>query len=155
VRPVRSLRFRLFGFAAIVIAAALLVTGFSLSALFSRHLERRVGLELDTHLNQLIGGLRIDASGLSLPREPVDPRFQAVFGGLYWQINDITGMTILRSRSLWDTYLDMPGDVLSPRARLMFMTSGGPQGSTLLTHETMVVIERARQRHIGCGFPWP
>jgi signal transduction histidine kinase len=146
VRPVRSLRFRLFGFAAIVIAAALLVTGFSLSALFSRHLERRVGLELDTHLNQLIGGLRIDASGLSLPREPVDPRFQAVFGGLYWQVNDITGMTILRSRSLWDTYLDMPGDVLSP-GQAHVHDLPGPQGSTLLTHETMVVLNAPDSDH--------
>jgi hypothetical protein len=90
VKPIRSLRLRLFAFAAIVVAAALLVTGFSLSALFSRHVERRVGQELDTHINQLIGGLRIDAQGLSLVREPVDPRFQAVFGGLYWQVNDIT-----------------------------------------------------------------
>jgi hypothetical protein len=116
VKPIRSLRLRLFAFAAIVVAAALLVTGFSLSALFSRHVERRVGQELDTHINQLIGGLRIDAQGLSLVREPVDPRFQAVFGGLYWQVNDITAKTVLRSRSLWDTYLEVPGDVLCSRA---------------------------------------
>ncbi|MDP3526017.1 MAG: sensor histidine kinase, partial [Hoeflea sp.] len=60
MKPARSLRFRLFAYAAIVVAAALLVTGFSLSALFARHLERRVGQELDTHLNQLTGGLRLD-----------------------------------------------------------------------------------------------
>jgi hypothetical protein len=81
-----------------------------LDAVLPRHVERRVGQELDTHLNQLIGGLRIDAQGLSLLREPVDPRFQAVFGGLYWQVNDITagrfcgrvrfGTPILRFRAM-------------------------------------------------------
>lgn len=139
MKPIRSLRLRLFAFAAIVVAAALLVTGFSLSALFSRHLERRVGQELDTHLNQLIGGLRIDTQGLSLAREPVDPRFQAVFGGLYWQVNDITAGAVLRSRSLWDTYLDVPGDVLAPGDTHVHEI-GGPDATVLLTHETMVVL---------------
>jgi len=140
MRTARSLRFRLFAYAAIVVAAALLVTGFSLSALFSRHLERRVGQELDTHLNQLTGGLRFNQeSGLSLDREPVDPRFQAIFGGLYWQIDDTGTGTRLKSRSLWDTYLDIPGDVLSPGDTHVHDT-GGPQGSTLLVHEIMLVI---------------
>ena len=139
MRTARSLRFRLFAYAAIVVAAALLVTGFSLSALFSRHLERRVGQELDTHLNQLVGGLRIDANGVSLFREPVDPRFAAVFGGLYWQVNDLTSQTVLRSRSLWDTYMEIPGDVLSPGETHVHDVEG-PQGATLLTHEAMIVL---------------
>lgn len=139
MKPVHSLRLRLFAFAAIVVVAALLVTGFSLSALFARHVERRVGQELDTHLNQLIGGLRIDAQGLSLTREPVDPRFQAVFGGLYWQVNDITAETVLRSRSLWDTYLELPDAVLVPGDTHVHEIAG-PDATVLLTHETMVVI---------------
>ncbi|MCY0147502.1 HAMP domain-containing histidine kinase [Hoeflea sp. G2-23] len=140
MKPVRSLRFRLFALAAVVLAAALLVTGFSLSTLFSRYLERRVGQELDTHLNQIVGGLRVDAaSGLSLAREPVDPRFQAVFGGLYWQIVDLTDGNQLRSRSLWDTSLDVPGDELRPGESHVHDISG-PQGSNLLLHETLVLI---------------
>ncbi|WP_420409929.1 sensor histidine kinase [Hoeflea sp.] len=139
MKPLRSLRLRLIAFAAIVIAAALIVTGFSLSALFSGHLERRIGQELDTHLNQLVGGLRIDANGVSLVREPVDPRFAAVFGGLYWQVNDLTAGTTLRSRSLWDTYLEVPGDVLSPGETHVHDVEG-PQGATLLTHETLIVL---------------
>jgi signal transduction histidine kinase len=146
VKPIRSLRLRLFAFAAIVVAAALLVTGFSLSALFSRHVERRVGQELDTHINQLIGGLRIDAQGLSLVREPVDPRFQAVFGGLYWQVNDITAKTVLRSRSLWDTYLEVPGDVLTPGQTHVHELEG-PQATILLTHETMVLLAAPDGEH--------
>lgn len=135
-----SLRFRLFAYAAIVVAAALLVTGISLSALFSRHLERRVGQELDTYVNQLTGGLRLDANAaLSLGREPVDPRFQAVFGGLYWQVDDETTSNQLKSRSLWDTDLDIPGDVLQP-GETHVHDAAGPQGATLLVHETLVLL---------------
>ncbi|MEQ8826651.1 MAG: sensor histidine kinase, partial [Parvibaculum sp.] len=139
MKPLRSLRLRLIAFAAIVVVAALVVTGISLSALFAGHLERRIGQELDTHLNQLVGGLRIDANGVSLFREPVDPRFAAVFGGLYWQVNDLTSQTVLRSRSLWDTYLEVPGDVLSP-GEIHVHDVEGPQGATLLTHEAMIVL---------------
>lgn len=140
MKPVRSLRFRLLALAALVLAAALLVTGFSLSALFSRHLERRVGQELDTHLNQLVGNLRLSPdTGISLIREPVDPRFQAVFGGLYWQIDDLTTTTQLRSRSLWDTQLNVPGDLLKP-GQTHIHDMPGPQQSDLLAHETMVLL---------------
>lgn len=140
MKPARSLRFRLFALAALVLAAALLVTGLSLSALFARYLERRVGLELDTHLNQLIGGLRVDSlSGLSLLREPVDPRFQAVFGGLYWQVDDLTANKQVRSRSLWDTSLQVPDDRLQPGGRHVH-DAPGPQDSNLLLHETLVVL---------------
>ncbi len=140
MKPGRSLRFRLFAYAAIVVAVALLVTGFSLSALFDRHLERRVGQELDTHLNQLTGGLRFDAnSALSLDREPVDPRFHAVFGGLYWQVGDETKATELKSRSLWDTDINVPDDALRPGETHVHDTAG-PQGSELLVHETLVLL---------------
>jgi len=140
MKPVRSLRFRLLAFAALVLAAALLVTGFSLSALFTRHLERRVGQELDTHLNQLVGSLRLtQGTGISLLREPVDPRFQAIFGGLYWQVDDLTTNTQLRSRSLWDTQLSVPGDMLQP-SQTHIHDLPGPQQSNLLAHETMVLL---------------
>lgn len=146
MRPARSLRFRLFAFATIVVAAALLVTGFSLSALFSRHLERRVGQELDTHLGQLIGGLRIDAAGLGLTHEPVDPRFQTVFGGLYWQVSDAATGKLLRSRSLWDVTLDMQGDQPAP-GQTRIHDQPGPQDATLLVHETMVILNAADGDH--------
>lgn len=143
----RSLRHRLFAYGALVVAAALLVTGFSLSALFSRHLERRVSQELDTHLNQLVGALRFDTAGtLALARQPVDPRFQAVFGGLYWQVRDMTANTLLRSRSLWDTSLEVPGDILEP-GQTHSHDAAGPQGSMLLVHEAMVLLAAADGDH--------
>tara|TARA_R110002020_G_scaffold34066_29_gene103895 strand:+ start:57621 stop:59030 length:1410 start_codon:yes stop_codon:yes gene_type:complete len=147
MKTARSLRFRLFAYAAVVVAVALLVTGFSLSALFTRHLERRVGQELDTHLAQLTGGLRLDANSvLSLAREPVDPRFQAVFGGLYWQVVDETTGTQLTSRSLWDTSLTVPGDALKP-GETHVHDIAGPQGSQMLMHEIMVLLAAPDGEH--------
>ena len=103
MRKPKSLRLRLFALAVAVMAVAMVTAGFGLTALFTRHLERRVGQELDTHLQLLAGGLRIDESGaLSLVREPADPRFSRVLGGLYWQIGDTTSGRKLVSRSLWD-----------------------------------------------------
>lgn len=147
MKPARSLRFRLFALAALVLAAALLVTGFSLSTLFTRHLERRVGQELDTHLNQLVGGLRINPDGqIGLMREPVDPRFQAVFGGLYWQIDDLSAGHQLRSRSLWDTSLDVPGDTILP-GQSHIHDLAGPQNAKLLAHETLVLLAAPGDDH--------
>ena len=63
MRKPKSLRLRLFALAAAVMAVAMVTAGFGLTALFTRHLERRVGQELDTHLQLLAGGLRIDEAG--------------------------------------------------------------------------------------------
>ena len=85
----KSLRVRLVAYAAGVMAIVLVAAGIGLTSLFSRHLERRVGVELDTHIVQLSGSLRIGADGaLTLVRQPVDPRFNRIYGGLYWQITD-------------------------------------------------------------------
>lgn len=62
-----------------------------------------------------------------------------MFGGLYWQVQDAATDTELRSRSLWDTSLDIPGDVLEP-GETHVHDSTGPQGSKLLVHEIMVLL---------------
>jgi signal transduction histidine kinase len=45
-----------------------------------------------------------------------DPRWQRPYSGLYWQLDDVTPTAVragvLRSRSLWDTQLALPADVL-------------------------------------------
>lgn len=104
-----SLRLRLIvaGAAAILIALGLAAMG--MSALFAAHVERTAITELSVELDQLLAGLGQDASGdLTLVQAPADPRFLRPFGGLYWQI-ETAGRT-LRSRSLWDYKLPLPGD---------------------------------------------
>lgn len=135
-----SIRLRLMVLAAFVLLVALVVAGFALTQLFSRHLERRVGQELDAHLAQLTGAIRMgDGGPVELVREPADPRFARVFGGLYWQIDDESDGTSLRSRSLWDFELDLPRGNLQP-GELHVHDAAGPRDTRLLVHERIVLI---------------
>jgi len=141
MRRPQSLRLRLFALAVVVVAVAMVTAGFGLTALFTRHLERRVGQELDTHLQLLAGGLRIDGAGtLSLVREPADPRFSRILGGLYWQIDDFDTGRKLVSRSLWDGVLQLPRDELTSGSVHTHETSG-PDGGRLLVHEREILIK--------------
>lgn len=136
----RPLRTRLLLFAGGITAAALVATWFGLNALFSRHLERRVSQELDTHLAQLAGGLRVDDAGaLTLFREPADPRFGRVYGGLYWQASDLDAGEALRSRSLFDAELALPADTIRPGAVHVHVAEG-PAGERLIVHEQRILL---------------
>ena len=147
MRKPKSLRLRLFALAAAVMVVAMLTAGLGLTALFTRHLERRVGQELDTHLQLLAGGLRIDDAGtLSLVREPADPRFSRVLGGLYWQVSDAASGRKLVSRSLWDGVLELPQDALSNGAIHAHETAG-PGGTELLVHEREILVTANALEH--------
>lgn len=144
MRMARSLRFRLFVFAVAVVAVAMVAAGLGLTALFARHLERRVGQELDTHLQQLVGAIRFDGAGrMSLEREPSDPRFTRVLGGLYWQVEDAAGGQRLSSRSLWNETLALPPGPVAPGAARVRRIPG-PDGAALLVHERAVIVPVAQ-----------
>ena len=142
MRKPQSLRLRLFVLAIAVVVVAMVAAGFGLTALFTRHLERRVGQELDTDLQILAGGLRIDGSGaLSLVREPADPRFSRVLGGLYWQIDDANTSRKLVSRSLWDGVLELPKDELAGGI-VHTHEIAGPGGARLPTRDPVGASRR-------------
>lgn len=135
-----SIRLRLMVLAAIVLMAALAAAGFGFTQLFSRHLERRVSQELDAHLAQLTGAIRVvDGGQVELAREPADPRFERIFGGLYWQITDEMDGAGLRSRSLWDFEMELPPGDLEP-GELHVHDAVGPRDTRLLVHERLVLI---------------
>lgn len=135
-----SIRLRLLAYAAGVILVALGVTGIGLTTLFERFAERRIGQELDVYLAQLTGGVRFDETGKAfMAHTPADPRFNQVFGGLYWQINKIGNDVILRSRSLWDSELKLPDDALRPGQSHEHRIPG-PDGIDVLVHERAIVV---------------
>lgn len=139
--PAPSLRLRLAGLAAAIITVALAVTGFSLSLLFERHLERRVGQELDAHVTQLSAAIRPAAEDpLALARSPADPRFDSIFGGLYWQIRDLSSGEEVTSRSLWDSRLDLPEET-TPDGGVHTHRINGPRGSGLIVMERTVRVD--------------
>ena len=137
----RSLRFRLLTAAVASVAAALLIAGMGLVLMFERHVERRIGAELETYLNQLTAGIALTSKGrISFSHGLADPRFATPLSGLYWQIEDEEQPTLLRSRSLWDTVIELPDDELAPGAvdehRLP-----GPAGQALIVRERRFIYQ--------------
>jgi signal transduction histidine kinase len=134
----QSLRFRLLRAAALSIGLALLAAWLGLTALFERHVERRVEATLDNTLGLILGHVETDADGrirFDLPL--ADPRFQTPLSGLYWQLQDEVRPTLLRSRSLWDAVLELPEDRLAAGA-LHRHRLAGPAGQSLLVLERTV-----------------
>jgi len=141
----RSLRARLALAAVASIALALIVAGAGLVALFERHVERRIGAELISQLNQLAAAVQIDGDGgIEVVPLPSDPRLIQPLGGLYWQVDDETGgarrIGVARSRSLWDRPLLLPADELLPGAVHAHRLSG-PAGGAVLARERRILLQ--------------
>jgi signal transduction histidine kinase len=113
--------------------------------LFERHVARTINDDLDVYLKQLLAGIDVDPEGrLVVTRPPADPRFSEPLSGLYWQAADDRGQ-LVRSRSLWDTTLDLPIDV--PRlGEIHHHEAQGPGGSRMLVSEMMVTLEVGDRR---------
>lgn len=115
-----SLRLRLLAAWAIFIALTLQIVGVGLRLLYERSITARTTSELSADLRQLRRGMEVAPDGtISIVREPTDPQFDIVFGGRYWQVDDATGATLARSRSLNEARLTLPkgivaGDSLQP-----------------------------------------
>ncbi len=126
----RSLASRLVIAAILWIAAALAVGGLLIAALFRDSVERNFDARLTVHVDSLIAVSRYDDSGrLVLSRTLPEPRFDLPYSGWYWQISDLRGVVLIRSRSLWDQTLDLsaPGEQGGMRTAEV----AGPEGATL------------------------
>lgn len=125
-----SLFLRLSSAAAILIVLALTLAAFGLRAIFNQEIERRAASELTQIVKVVTAQVRIDASGTPvLDVVPPDPRFDAPYGGLYWQAGTASGQRA-RSRSLWDFVLAVPED--RPSGERWVRDLDGPNGSKLL-----------------------
>ncbi len=141
----QSLRLRLVAGGLVAILIALAIAGGSFVLLFERHLARTLAADLDVHLNQLLAGIDLDPKGnLMLTQSPSDPRFANPLSGLYWQISDSRGQ-LLRSRSLWDTTINLPADKLAP-GEVHQHDVIGPAGRPVLVAERTVGVIVADQR---------
>ncbi len=143
-----SLKIRLLWVGTIVLILALSLTGFGLTTLFERHVERRISLELDTYITQIASRLSFAPSGLpQLDDKLADPRFKKIYSGLYWQIHNETAGLSVRSRSLWDTQLNLPVD--SPGfGKVHIHTTGGPQDTSLLVHERRLLFKSPKGQQV-------
>lgn len=129
-----SLRVRLLGLAAVTIALALGLAWLALTILFERHVKTRVDAELASQIVWIAANMNTDAGEVSLGAEPLDPRFQRPFGGLYWQIEPESGSP-LRSRSLWDETLPRPKR--DPTGPVSYQATGPQERRLFIRAETL------------------
>ena len=95
-----SLRLRLILASSVWIAAALILAGSLLVALFRAQIERRFDLQIYDHMEELVAASEpIPGGGLKLTWRPADARFARPLSGWYWQIAS-EGKTLHQSRSL-------------------------------------------------------
>lgn len=136
-----SLRLRLLLAATGAVVLALAIAGIGLVLLFERHVERRLGAEMDTYLNQMAARIVFnDDNRFALNGTLADPRFDKVYSGLYWQIVDEGTKSPARSRSLWDMKLALPEDK-PPVGAIHVHDIAGPENSRLLTHERRLAFD--------------
>lgn len=139
-----SLKLRLLAAASLSILAALLLIGALLLWVFERHVRERMVADLGHQLDQLaaLAGPGTDGS-LAVDGEMTDPRFDQPLGGLYWQI-DHQGKPVARSRSLWDSTLDLrTGSAGSGSMRVREIP--GPGGAPLMVATRDVSLRAPRE----------
>ena len=146
------MRFRLLAITLFASAVALVLAGLLLSSLFRDHVTRQFSQTLTAQLDHITARLEFDAAGQPRidPQTLSDPRWSRPYSGLYWQV-DGAGQPqqrgALRSRSLWDATLSLPGDVLADG--VVHVHEGtGPGGAGLLLVERTVTRDGARWRLI-------
>ncbi len=152
--PAGSLRLRLLGATLATLALALAGAHWWLTGLFRDHVLQQFDITLSQQLDQLTARLEFDAQGQPLigPRGMSDPRWEQPYSGLYWQVERLAGepgprRDVLRSRSLWDAELRLPGDAPADGA-LHRHDITGPQG------ERLRVVERSLQAAEPTGARW-
>ena len=125
----RSVRLRLLAGAAFAIAGALIVSWVVLVLLFDRHLRRSLEDDLILHGQQIAGALQVTADTITVtPGAAGDLRFDRPASGLYWQLS--RAGTLVRSRSLWDASIEVPGS--APSSDWARGTSAGPFGQQVI-----------------------
>lgn len=139
-----SLSRRLLLGAVLWIAAALVLAGFGLTALFRQHVEAALEARLANDLDGLAAALEPgDGGAPALSRNLPDPLYERPYSGRYWQI-EAAPAERLRSRSLWDAVLALPNDEPA-RGELHRHRIAGPAGQDLIAVE--------RRVDLGAGAP--
>lgn len=142
--PGRSLRLRLLAGTLVWIVATIAIAGWVLSGLFHQHVAHQFRAGLEVQLEQLTANLAIDTAGKATLTTPLsDPRLSRPYSGLYWQVDRLStaqsaaAQGVLRSRSLWDSVLKVPGDTVANGAVHEHQVAG-PDGAPLGMIERMV-----------------
>lgn len=128
----RSLRLRLFFAGALAVFLALALAGFGLVLLFEHHLERTMNDDIETYIRKIVSELTVDASKgrLRVVRSTLDPRFERLHSGFYWQVAADGESEIERSPSLGGKSLEFPAPC-EPDEVIRYYRMTGPTGNPL------------------------
>ncbi len=142
-----SLRTRLLAGTLVWVVATIAAAGWGLSGMFRQHVSLQFEAELATHLEQLAAHVSVDDAGQArIQAELTDPRLSRPYSGLYWQVDQAAESGaplragVLRSRSLWDRVLAVPGDDPGD-GELHRHRVPGPEGTMLRMIERIVTID--------------
>ncbi len=109
---------------------ALVIAGVAISLIFANSIEQRVRADLAATMNRVVAAIDPGDLVASLGNPLQDPRYEAPFGGLYWQVVDLESGDIARSRSLWDYRLVTPVEDVADGAT-HYAVIDGPNSQTL------------------------
>lgn len=136
-----SIRQRLLLAALLPLGALALFGAVLLHYAMSRALERGHDARLASQLDALVAGLEVDADSRPLLKRPLPEAGYATIGsGWYWQI-DAASETVLSSRSLWDTTLDV--GTWPTHRQIRHQDLSGPGGQRLRAASRQVKLGRA------------
>lgn len=135
-----SLKLRLLVGASAFILCAMIIAAVALSYLFERHVKEWIDLELSAQIDQLIAGIDRSADDrLVITTPPSDPRFSRPLSGRYWQAVFEKSGEVVRSRSLWDSTINVPAaSEITDHAH--HHRVAGPSGQTLYVLDKRVEL---------------
>ena len=122
----------------LAILAALALSAVGLAILFDRHVERIAQSDLQSRALALAAMIEPTPGEAPVLRPvPLDPLYDQVFSGHYWQLR--LGDALHQSRSLWDFTLPMfKGPPAPGQTRVLSLT--GPQGEPLIAFEQGLIV---------------
>lgn len=133
-----SIRWRMMLAGALAIVVALALSSVGLALLFDRHVERIAQADLKSRALALASMVeRLPPGRPALRPVPLDPLYEQVFSGHYWQIR--LGDDLRHSRSLWDANLPMVEGPPVP-GRLTMLDLTGPQSESLIALQQDLLI---------------
>ncbi|MCF4097949.1 sensor histidine kinase [Maritalea mediterranea] len=97
---------RIFVATAICLVIGLGATAWALSLVYARALERNIDNVIESQSDQLIGSILDEEEPEDWSFQNIDPRYQELGSGWYWQITDINGSPLATSPSTFG--VDLP-----------------------------------------------
>lgn len=97
---------RIFLATAICLVIGLGATAWALSLVYARALERNIDNVIESQSDQLIGSILDEEEPEDWSFQDIDPRYQELGSGWYWQITNIAGQPLATSQSTFG--VDVP-----------------------------------------------